>query len=417
MPPLQGLRVVDLTRVLAGPFCTMMLADMGAEVIKIEEPTSGDDTRAWAPFIEGWSSYYLGVNRGKKSLCLNLRSREGAESLKRLIDTADVLVENFRPGSLAQLGFGYSELAKLNTRLIYCSITAFGQTGPRAGEPGYDVVIQGESGLMEVTGFPEGEPTRVGIAVTDYLAGQYALQGILLALIERQSSGKGQFVDIALFDSMLSVMRLPFGILLATGAGPGRVGNDHPSIAPYEALRAKDGLIIVAVANPRLWAQFCEAIGCQALQDDARFRSNDDRLHHRQALKEQLEHVFESLTVEDLIGRLKARGVPCGRVRSIQEAIADPQVAARRMVVFQSLGTAGSVATIGDPVKLSRTPSAIGLPPPRLGEHTQEILAGLGLSADEITAASRPFDAHVAGCARDLEVVAQSSGRGPTHDV
>jgi crotonobetainyl-CoA:carnitine CoA-transferase CaiB-like acyl-CoA transferase len=382
MAPLDGLRVVDLTRVLAGPFCTMMLGDMGADVLKVEEPRHGDDTRGWAPFVDGWSSYYLGVNRSKKSVALDLKSAEGRSALLRLIASADVLVENFRPGSLAELGFGVREMTTMNPRLIYCSISGYGQNGPRAHLPGYDVVIQGEAGLMDVTGEADGEATRVGVAITDYLAGLYAIQGILLALVERQTSGQGQHVDIALFDSMLSVMRLPFGILLATGADPVRLGNEHPSIAPYETLRAKDGQIIVAVGNPRLWTQFCGAIGRPDLAGDPRFGTNDDRLANRPALKRVLEEIFEGLTVGELVDRLEACAVPCGRVRSVREAMQDPQVAARAMVVRQPHAALGTVETLGNPVKLSRTPGTIRLPPPSLGEHTAEVLEQLTLGLE-----------------------------------
>src|SRR5881628_908398 len=248
MAPLDGLRVIDLTRVVAGPFCTMMLGDMGAEVLKIEEPEHGDDSRGWGPFINGFGSFFLGLNRSKKSVALDLKSAGGAGALRRLIATADVLIENFRPGSLADLGFDYGSTSAINPRLVYCSISGYGQTGPHAHLPGYDAVIQGEAGIMDMTGFPDGAPTRVGVAITDYLAGLYATQGILLVLRERHPLRLVQHVDISLFESMLSVMRLPMSLLQATGTVPSRVGNDHLNIAPYQPLRARDGLIIVAVA-------------------------------------------------------------------------------------------------------------------------------------------------------------------------
>jgi crotonobetainyl-CoA:carnitine CoA-transferase CaiB-like acyl-CoA transferase len=377
MAPLDGLKVIDLTRVLAGPFCTMMLGDMGAEVLKIEEPAHGDDTRGWAPFVDGWSSYFLGVNRSKKSVALDLKTIAGAETLRSLLESADVLIENFRPGSLKALGFGPADVLAEHPRLVYCSISGYGQNGPRAPLPGYDVVIQGEAGLMDVTGFPDGEPTRVGIAITDYLAGHYAMQGILLALLERQRSGLGQHVDIALFDSMLSVMHLPVGILLATGVSPRRRGNDHPSIAPYETLHAQDGRVIVAVANPRLWTQFLDAVGRPELAEDPRFRTNTDRLEHRSALRAELERTFASMRVDEIVARLEARQVPCGRVRSVADAIVDPQVAARDMMLVQAHDTLGQVRMLGNPVKLSRTPAKPKLPPPALGEHTREVLDAL----------------------------------------
>ena len=373
MPPLHGIRVIDLTRVVAGPYCTMMLGDMGAEVLKIEEPEHGDDSRGWGPYINGWSSFFLELNRSKKSVALDLKSAAGAGALRRLIETADVLIENFRPGSLAELGFDYASASAINPRLIYCSISGYGQTGPHAHLPGYDAVIQGEAGIMAMTGFPDGEPTRVGVAITDYLAGLYAMQGILLALIDREKSGRGQHVDIALFDAMLSVMRLPLGVLLATGATPTRCGNDHLSIAPYETLRAKDGYIIVAVANPRLWIRFCDAIECADLRDDPRYRTNGDRVAHRQQLKKTLEAVFARFTVAELIERLQAQNVPCGRVRSMREALEHPQVKARDTVLVQQRPEL-TVETLAPVVKLSRTPADVRLPPPALGEHTDDIL-------------------------------------------
>jgi len=377
MAPLDGLRVIDLTRVVAGPYCTMMLGDMGAEVLKIEEPKHGDDSRAWAPFIEGTGSFFLALNRSKKSVALDLKSSDGADALRRLIETADVLIENFRPGSLAELGFDYQMTAKLNPRLIYCSISGYGQTGPAAPLPGYDAVIQGEAGIMDMTGFPDSSPTRVGVAITDYLAGLYAVQGILLALTDRQTSGLGQHVDISLFESMLSVMRLPMSVLLATGNDPTRVGNDHLNIAPYEPLRAKDGLIIVAVANPGLWLRFCDAIGRPELRDDPRFATNTLRVQNRQSLKQAIEEVFQQFTVQALVERLQARNVPCGRVRSIGEAIDHPQVAAREIVLAQEHPQMGRIEALAPVVRLSRTPATVRLPPPALGEHTAEVLADL----------------------------------------
>ncbi len=377
MAPLDGLRVVDLTRVVAGPFCTMMLGDMGAEVLKIEEPKHGDDSRAWAPLISGTGSFFLALNRSKKSVALDLKTSEGVHALRRLVESADVLIENFRPGSLAELGFDYPAMAALNPRLIYCSISGYGQSGPSAPLPGYDAVIQGEAGIMDMTGFPDGAPARVGVAITDYLAGLYAVQGILLALTDRHTSGLGQHVDIALFEAMLSVMRLPLSVLLATGVTPTRVGNDHLNIAPYEPLRAKDGLIIVAVANPGLWGRFCEAIERPALRDDPRFRTNTDRVANRQALKQEIESAFNDQTVEELSRRFEAKNVPCGRVRSIGEAIAHPQVAAREILIAQEHPAIGQFDTLAPVVRLSRTPADVRLPPPALGEHTAEVLAGL----------------------------------------
>jgi formyl-CoA transferase len=377
MPPLNGIRVVDLTRVVAGPFCTMMLGDMGAEVLKIEEPGHGDDTRAWGPYLNGHSSFYFQLNRSKKSVALDLKTADGAAALRDLLATADVLIENFRPGSLSQLGFGYTAVAAVNPKLIYCSITGYGQTGPCAQLPGYDAVIQGEAGIMDMTGFADGAPTRVGVAITDYLAGLYASQGILLALYERQTSGLGQHVDVALFDAMLSVLRLPAAVMLATGRTPTRVGNDHLSIAPYEPLRAKDGLIIVAVANERLWARFCEALNRADLRSDSRYRTNAERVQHRHELKADLEGMFAAMTVDEIASRLEPHQVPYGRVRDTRQAVEHPQVAARGGLITQTHPQAGEIQTLGPVVKLSRTPAEPQLPPPTLGEHTAAVLKSL----------------------------------------
>ena len=370
--PLRGLKVIDFTRVLAGPLCTMLLGDMGAEVIKIEDPRHGDDTRAWAPFVDGWSTYYLTVNRNKKSVAVDLKSEDGRALMEDLFRSADVVIENFRPGTLERLGFGPDRATALNPRLIYCSISGYGTTGPRSDEAGYDMVIQGESGLMDVTGFPETGPTKVGVAITDCLAAQYAVQGILLALLSRARTGQGQVVDIALLDAAVSILGLPTGIVAATGRSPGRLGNAHPSLAPYEPYQAADGQVIVAVANPRLWSRFCKAVGLEDLEDDPRFATNSDRLAHRVALNERIEHVFVATRVDELIDRLAAAGVPCGRVRSINDVLRDPQLAARNMLVEIPAGAA-SVCVPGNPVKLSAAPVLPLEPPPALGQHTDEI--------------------------------------------
>jgi crotonobetainyl-CoA:carnitine CoA-transferase CaiB-like acyl-CoA transferase len=374
--PLQGLRVIDFTRVLAGPLCTMLLGDMGAEVIKIEDPRGGDDTRAWAPFVDGWSTYFLSVNRNKKSVAVDLKSDDGRRLLGELIDTADVLVENFRPGTLDRLGFGVEAVRTRNPRIIYCAISGFGGEGARRDEPGYDMVIQAESGLMDVTGFPETGPTKVGVAITDCLAALYAVQGILLACISRQQTGRGQHLDLALLDSAVSVLGLPAGIVAATGAGPGRLGNAHPSLAPYEPYPARDGHVVVAVANERLWSRFCAAVGAADLEHDPRFATNSDRLAHREALNARIVGTFSTRTVAEVLAALHAAGVPCGRIRGIADVIADPDLAARGMLLQLQMG-AQAVTVPGNPLRFPDLAPLQAAAPPRLGEHTEAIRASL----------------------------------------
>ena len=392
MPPLHGLRVIDLTRVLAGPYCAMMLGDMGADVIKVEEPSHGDDTRAWAPFADGVSTFFLGLNRSKRSVALDLKTPAGADALRGLLADADVLIENFRPGSLKKLGFDYESIRHDFPQLVYCSITGYGQQGPRRNLPGYDAVIQGESGVMHVTGARDGPPTRVGVAMTDFLAGLYAMNGILLALRDRDETGLGQHVDIALLDSMTSTLALPANVLFATGEELGREGNDHHSLTPYEALEVSDGLVMIAVGNQRLWRQFCRAIDEPELETDPRFVTNTERMRHRGELKALLGSLLGGWTRDAVIERLRAHAVPCGQVRSLAEALADPQLAARDMVVELDHPRLGTIQALGNPIKLSRTPAVVDRPPPALGEHNEEVLADLpatGMPATDMPATSR----------------------------
>ena len=376
MPPLHGLRVIDLTRVLAGPYCAMLLGDMGAEVLKIEEPSHGDDTRAWAPFQQGVSTFFLGMNRSKKSVALDLKTTDGAGALRELLHETDILIENFRPGSLKKLGLDYESIRSTYPQLIYCSITGYGQNGPKSALPGYDAVVQAESGLMHVTGARDGPPTRTGVAITDYLAGLYAMNGILLALRDRDETGLGQHVDIALLDAMTATLSLPANVLFATGEELGREGNDHHSLTPYETVAVVDGLVMVAVGNQRLWHKFCSAIGQPHLDSDPRFVTNTERMRHREELKKLLASCLARFTRDELIERLHKHAVPCGQVRTLAEALADPQLIDRKMVVELTHPELGTIRALGNPIKLSRTPAVLGQPPPALGQHTDEILAG-----------------------------------------
>ncbi len=373
--PLQGLKVLDLTRVLAGPYCAMMLGDMGADVVKLERPGSGDDTRRFGPpFINGESAYFMSVNRSKRSLTLDLKNKHGIEVLRRLIEKADVLLENFRPGQMEAFGLGYEAAKKINPRLIFCSISGYGHTGPDAKLPGYDLIIQGEGGVASLTGDAGGPPYKVGTSQADIVAGMMAFQGILLALLTRRENGRGQKIDIGMLDCQVALLTYQAGIYFATGKSPMRTGNRHPTIVPYETFLCQDGYLNLGCGNDSLWRDFCEVAGLEKLTEDPRFRTNPDRVKNADALRAVLEPAMKQKTTDEWIKLLRARGIPSGRIQSVQEVCEHPQIRAREMVVELEHPKAGPIRVTGVPIKLSETPGAVGLPPPVLGEHTAEVL-------------------------------------------
>ncbi len=386
--PLEGITVLDLTRVLSGPYCTMLLADMGARVIKIEQPGRGDDTRAWGPpFVHGESAYFMSINRNKESVTLDFKRPEGRAILERLAAGADVLVENFRPGTLAKLGFDYPTLSARSPRLVYCSVSGFGQTGPRSKEPGYDAVIQAEGGLMSITGPGDGPPYRLGVAIADIVSGMFAAYGVAMALFARERTGRGQSVDLAMFDAVTALLTYQAGNFFASGRAPARLGNRHPSIVPYEVFAASDGDFVLAVGNDELWKKFC---GVAGLDLDDRFATNRQRVSGYDELRPRVARALAARPRSFWIERLTAAGVPCGSVRDLGEVFADPQLAARDMIASVEHTAAGVVKLLGIPVKLSDTPGTIRMAPPRLGEHTDQVLGrDLDLSRDAISALRR----------------------------
>ncbi|MDO8598577.1 MAG: CoA transferase [bacterium] len=374
--PLDGITVVDLSRVLSGPYCTMLLADMGADVVKIERPGTGDDTRALGPpFIGGESAYFLSVNRNKRSVALNLKDDRCVRIVKQLIATADVVVENFRPGTMEALGLGYETIHALNPRIVFCSISGYGHTGPNAHLPGYDLVIQGEGGVASLTGDPSGPPYKVGVSQADIIAGMTAFQGILLALLARAQTGRGQHVDIGMLDCQVALLTYQAGIHFATGADPTRMGNLHPTIAPYTMYRCGDGhFITIACANDATWQCFCRTVERTTWVEDERFRTNADRVQHREQLDALIGELLSGRSSHAWITTLQAHGVPCGRIQSVGEVCDHPQVRAREMVVELLHPTVGPMYVTGIPIKLSDTPGAIHDPPPLLGQHTAQVL-------------------------------------------
>ena len=384
--PLSGLTVLDLSRVLSGPYCTMQLADMGARVIKIERPGAGDDTRAWGPpFVHGESAYFLSINRNKESVTLNFKHPEGRKLLDELISRADILVENFRPGTLDDMGLGYAALHTKHPRLIYTSISGFGHTGPARERAGYDAVLQGEAGIMSITGPAEGSGYKVGIAIADLASGLFAAQGTLLALYAREKTGVGQHVDVAMLDSVAALLTYQAGIYFATGEPPKRAGNAHPTVAPYETFRAKDGDVILAAGNDDLWKKFCRVAGLDAHMADPRFATNRDRVLNYAALRPIVAAAFLQKTRDEWLSLLNDAGIPAGPVRDLHEVLTDEQLLARDMVHHLQHSVAGQVQVLGVPVKLSDTAGSVRTAPPALGEHTERVLTqDLGLSTGRV---------------------------------
>ena len=391
MNPLEGVRVIDLTRILAGPYCTQALADAGADVLKIEEPGKGDDTRGWGPpFVKGESAYFLSVNRGKRSLTLNLKAARGREILWRLLETADVLVENFRPGAMDRMGFGEAEVRARYPRIVYASVSGYGPDGPWGGRPGYDAVVQGEGGLMSITGPADGAPHKAGASLADVTAGMTAFQGILLALLRRERTGEGGHVDISLLESLLSTLAYHASTYLLTGQIPARLGNRHPSLAPYETFEAADGYVIVGVGSESLWRSFCAVLCEPSFETDPRFESNAKRVTNYEALRSLLAPRFRSRPVKEWLEALEGAGIPCGRVRTVAEALDNPQVPARGLLLDVEHATIGRGRYVGSPIHLTGAGRGSTLPPPLLGQHTDEVLKErLGMTAADVMALRR----------------------------
>jgi len=395
MQPLEDIRVLDLTRALAGPYCTMMLGDLGADVIKVERPGRGDDSRGWGPpFVgkpygpyPGESAYFIAPNRNKRSITVNLKSPEGQEIVRRLASVSDVLVENFRTGVLDGMGLGYEDVHDLNPRLVYCSISGYGRTGPYAERPGYDFIIQAEGGLMGLIGPEEGPPYRVGVPIVDITSGMFAAAGVLAALRTCDLTGEGQLVDVSLLDSQVALLANVASNYLVGGAEPRRLGNAHPNITPYEAFRARDRWFALAAANERQWGMLCDTIGRPDLRDDPRFATNGARVSNRAALVEVLGVVFAARDADEWLADLREAGLPCGPINTIPDVFEHPQAQVRGLALKAEHPTAGPIQMTGFPYKLSQTPAEARRPPPLLGQHTGEVLTELlGYSAEDVTA-------------------------------
>lgn len=393
MQALQDIRVLDMTRVLAGPFCAMMLGDLGADIIKVERPMAGDDSRSWGPpFVgepygpyPGESAYYMSANRNKRSITLDLKKPEAQEIVRRLAVQSDVLIENYRKGTLEHMGLGYEDLHAVNPRLVYCTISGYGRTGPYADRPGYDFIIQAEGGMMGITGPEEGPPYRVGIPIVDIAAGMFTATAILAALHGREHTGEGQFVDVSLLDSMAALLTNVASNYLVGGVEPKRYGNAHPNLSPYEVYRARDRWFVLAAGNERQWGIFCRAIGRPELEHDPRFATNGVRVPNQKELRPILSEVFATRDADDWLVILQEAGIPCGPINSAADVFYHPQAEARQLVLEANHPTAGTVRFPGFPYKLSATPATVRMAPPTLGQHTDEILTEmLGYSLEQV---------------------------------
>jgi formyl-CoA transferase len=394
MQPLHNIRILDITRALAGPYCTMMLGDLGADVIKVERPVSGDETRGWGPpFVgkpygpyPGESAYFIAANRNKRSMTVNIQSKEGQEIIRKLAGISDVLVENYRTGELEKMGLGYQDLHKLYPKLIYCSVSGYGRTGPYADRPGYDAVLQAEGGMMSITGPIDGPPSRAGIPIIDITSGMFAATAILAALRARDMTGEGQLVDVSLFDSHVALLTNVASNYLVGGASPRRYGNAHPNLVPYDAFSARDGWFIVGVANEKQWGILCDVLAQPDMKTDSRYAANRDRVANREELLAELNRLFSERDMDDWLAQLTKAGLPCGRINSIPEVFAHPQAQAREMAQETEHPSAGTIKVPGFPYKLSNTPAEVRMPPPLLGQHTEEVLTSLlNYSSEDIT--------------------------------
>jgi crotonobetainyl-CoA:carnitine CoA-transferase CaiB-like acyl-CoA transferase len=374
--PLAGIRVLDLTRVLAGPYCSMFLGDLGAEVVKVEQPGVGDDTRGWGPpFAGGESAYFLCVNRNKKSITVDLKTDEGVDLIRRLAASADVLIENFRPGTMEHLGLGDENLRPLNSKLIYASLSGFGADGPMSDMPGYDLIVQAWGGLMSITGAPDSEPTKVGVAIIDLVAGLMLGKSIAAALFAREKLGVGQRINTSLLEAEVASLINAGSNYLVAGKVPGRWGNAHPTIVPYQSFQTADSYLVIGVASEGIWRRFCQAIGKTEMADDTRFAKNADRVANRALLIAMLTETFRSRDNETWLEILNAAEVPCAPIQTIDQVFAAPQVRHRDMLIEVEHPTAGTIRMAGIPVKFSATPASVRLPPPLLGQHTNEVLS------------------------------------------
>ena len=386
MRPLEGIRILDLTRVLSGPYCTMLLGDLGAEVIKVERPGDGDDTRAFAPPFQGdQAAYFLSINRNKKSITLDMKSERGKEILWRLVDLSDVLVENFRPGAMERLGFSYEAVRARRPRMIYCSISGFGDTGPQKDRAGYDVIVQGEAGIMDLTGPRDGPPHKVGTSIADLVSGLTAAQGILAALYAAKIDGRGQQVHVSMYEAVAALLTFNASIYFATGNAPRRRGNEHATIVPYETFEASDGWINLGVANDDIWRRFCAAAGRVELATDRQFASAPDRVRNRDALVPLIKVVIKQRSRDEWLKLLDEGGVPCGAIRTVAEVCESEVLRARGMIAEMPHASAGNVKGIKSAIHLSQTILDTYAAPPKLGEHTSEVLIGLlGYTSDKV---------------------------------